>query len=78
MTLFAAAVVVLRVGTIVPDGTGWARELRAHGREIESVSGAAFFAKARVAREQLPSALVAPDLIQRVLSLLADFRSEHR
>lgn len=27
---------VLRIGTIIPDGTGWAREVRALGREVET------------------------------------------
>jgi TRAP-type C4-dicarboxylate transport system substrate-binding protein len=39
-----------------------------------------FFAQARAAREQLAAAgkLVRPDLIQKVLTLLADYRAEHR
>ncbi len=37
-----------------------------------------FFATALAARDQLPHALVDPKLLQRVLSLLADFRAEHR
>jgi TRAP-type C4-dicarboxylate transport system substrate-binding protein len=32
----ASADTVLRVGTIVPDGTSWARELKAFGRQVES------------------------------------------
>src|SRR6187399_1902252 len=27
---------VLRIGTIIPDGTAWAREVKALGREVES------------------------------------------
>jgi TRAP-type C4-dicarboxylate transport system substrate-binding protein len=46
-------------------------------RVDESVR-ATFFSQARIAREHIPPTLVSPDLIQRVLSLLADFRSEHR
>jgi TRAP-type C4-dicarboxylate transport system substrate-binding protein len=37
-----------------------------------------FFATALAARDQLPKSLVDPKLLQRVLSLLADFRAEHR
>jgi TRAP-type transport system periplasmic protein len=39
-----------------------------------------FFAQARAAREQIAAAgkLVRPDLLQRVLTLLADYRAEHR
>ncbi|MCU1276865.1 MAG: TRAP-type C4-dicarboxylate transport system, substrate-binding protein [bacterium] len=39
-----------------------------------------FFAQARAAREQIAAAgkLVRPDLVQRVLTLLADYRAEHR
>jgi TRAP-type C4-dicarboxylate transport system substrate-binding protein len=39
-----------------------------------------FFAQARAAREQLAAAgkLVRPELVQRVLTLLADYRAEHR
>jgi TRAP-type C4-dicarboxylate transport system substrate-binding protein len=39
-----------------------------------------FFSQARAAREQLAAAgrLVRPELIQRVLTLLADYRAEHR
>src|SRR5437870_3661048 len=28
--------VVLRLGTVAPDGTAWARELRSFGRDVES------------------------------------------
>ena len=39
-----------------------------------------FFAQARAAREQLAAAgkLVRPELVQKVLTLLADYRAEHR
>ncbi|MGZ3426913.1 MAG: TRAP transporter substrate-binding protein DctP [Polyangia bacterium] len=39
-----------------------------------------FFTQARAAREQIAAAgkLVRPDLLQRVLTLLADYRAEHR
>ncbi len=39
-----------------------------------------FFAQARAARDQIAQAgkLVRPDLLQRVLTLLADYRAEHR
>jgi len=39
-----------------------------------------FFAQARAVREQLAAAgkLVRPELVQRVLTLLADYRAEHR
>jgi TRAP-type transport system periplasmic protein len=41
---------------------------------------AEFFAQARTAREQLAASgsLVRPELLQRVLTLLADYRAEHR
>jgi TRAP-type C4-dicarboxylate transport system substrate-binding protein len=37
-----------------------------------------FFAQARGVRDQIVSKLVAPALLQRVLTLLADYRAEHR
>ena len=39
-----------------------------------------FFAQARAAREQLAAAgkLIKADLLQKVLTLLADYRAEHR
>lgn len=39
---------------------------------------AEFFATALMARDQVARSLVDPKLLQRVLSLLADFRAEHR
>jgi len=38
----------------------------------------AFFSAAREARERLGTRLVAPDLLRQVMSLLADYRAEHR
>ena len=32
----AAEPITLRVGTVAPDGTGWAREFRAFGRYVEA------------------------------------------
>jgi TRAP-type C4-dicarboxylate transport system substrate-binding protein len=37
-----------------------------------------FFAQARAARDQIAAGLVPPALLQRVLTLLADYRAEHR
>jgi TRAP-type transport system periplasmic protein len=37
----AVGLIVLRMASIVPDGTGWAREFKAFAREVESASAGA-------------------------------------
>jgi TRAP-type C4-dicarboxylate transport system substrate-binding protein len=46
--------------------------------EVSEEFRAAFFEAARAARERIAIKLVSTDLIQRVLGMLADYRSEHR
>jgi TRAP-type transport system periplasmic protein len=45
--------------------------------EVNDTFRALFLEKARVAREQLPDALLDKKLVARVLGMLADFRAEH-
>ncbi|MGZ3425117.1 MAG: TRAP transporter substrate-binding protein DctP [Polyangia bacterium] len=45
---------------------------------VDDGTRVAFFEAARAARDRAATKLVSPDLIARVLAMLADFRSEHR
>jgi TRAP-type C4-dicarboxylate transport system substrate-binding protein len=49
-----------------------------HTTPVPPVLRAQFFDEARAARDKLGATMVAPALLDRVLSLLADYRAEHR
>ncbi len=79
-TLAAAEPVTLRVATVAPDGTAWARELRAFGREVAAsthdnvqikwylsgIAGDELQSHERVQRDQLDGILSGGMLCQRL------------
>lgn len=87
----AAVPVVLRIATAAPDGTAWAREFRAFGRELETrtqgnvaikwywggVAGDERGVETRIARGQLDGTASGGGLCQKISPTMRALRVQH-